>query len=311
MSKNTIEPINFIDIFWINLIQSDFYFAYNTKFPEEKKNNIIRLLDNLCDQLYSYIGRPHVDGTITIYSYATGGGFIEAYFANWMKYNNLCNICNIIFADPLPDILSTLNNYNIFDNILDGTELIDFRLQLLTKNRKGIINLYSNYKIDILLSTNPQNYSCKNLMACRNCKNIIGILISLGLIINNTNQLDDISSLLEWTNHVNMLWIFFHPEIYQSPTEMHNIKSLLANPESEYSKMIKEKFNYLRDTDIIMGPLINIQQILNIRPIGFDGRYIVYELINDRSLEGGYYDNYYKNKYSKFKNKYLMLTNTN
>ena len=268
-----IDLIQFVNNFRSNLNQSDFYFEYNTKFPSQPIENIVFILNNICEQLFEYIKKPlYTSGTITIASYATGLGFIEAYFANWLKYTGKCEKCNIVFADTKPDTLSNLSKYSIFDNIINANEpsiLSDFNT-LITKGILGPIKThYQIYKIDLFLAFNPQNYLCTDIQNCQEIKSYLTFLLIIGIIIKNSFCVLQIVDFLEWTKEVNMLWIFWFSSLFKNNVEIQNIQELIINNSSQYYKDIQTKFNYI-DIKYTISRLFDIQNIFNLTPVDID-----------------------------------------
>jgi hypothetical protein len=268
-----IDLMQFVTNFRSNLTQSDFYFEYNKNFPSQTIENIVFILNNICEQLYEYIKKPlNTSGTITIASYSTGLGFIEAYFANWLKYTGKCEECNIVFADTNSDTLSNLSKYNIFDNIIDAYEpsiLLDFNTLITKGILEPIKKRYSIYKIDLFLAFNPQNYLCTNIKNCQEIKSYLTFLLIIGIIIKNSFCVLKITDFLEWTKEVNMLWIFWFSSLFENSVGIKNIKKLIINNSSEYYKDIQPKFNYI-DIKYTISRLYDIQIIFNLTPVDVD-----------------------------------------
>ncbi len=330
-----------------NLTHNSIYSVYNDKFNieyfdnnkekyEEFTRNKYRyfseFLNSLCVQLYQSIV-THGD-TITIFSYSTGYGFIEAYFANWLKFNGKCRFCNIIYSDPLPFIKGELVKFNVFDDI-DGEiySIIDFRFHMFFKNetsknsRNNCRKIFETFNVDIFLAFQPQDFTCNN-PSCKNRSSLMNILKLFMLIGDRklgykifSNPLDPLEY-LQWTKDINMFWIFMDSKFVIDQVkfiDIDQIKAMLTNKDNSYYKDMEVIFPLLRDNlNLLIGPLFNITDIFNLLPITNTSGTISFVLKNihnkDIKDKGGgagdtinNSDDKYKIKYLKYKTKYLSL----
>ena len=343
--KPPIDSIEFVNKFKFEMEQSDVFFKYIHKFPKEIgdeqemiwTNNFILFLNDLCEYFYSFIGIPHIENNITIFSYATGCGFMEAYFANWLKLTNKCIYCNIVCVEPI-DYFMTYSNYKIFDQILVNNNYVrtceNFEKLLTTilyRPDAPLLNIHklNIFHVDIFISINPQNYG--NLL---NIIQIIKFLMLIGGMINiktniigiNSNPQENVIKLLNWTRNVNMLWIFIDDSFIQSPTKIDNIREYILNTSSSYYELLLDKFHKKNIASNTIGPLYNILNFLNFYLTDnefielsvqvFENNCIFsHKLISlTKSTESSEQIepinlNNYKKKYLKYKNKYLKLKN--
>jgi hypothetical protein len=130
---------------------------------DELKNDIIvHILNIICEIFYNSLAeKSKTKKTIVIFSYGTGVGFVEAYFANYLQHNK--GIKYVIMLAIEKDLTCFNNNYTYsiyhFDDKLSNG---------IFKFYNGILNLYNG----ICPSTPTQIYVTQNEMRLTKIKEL-------------------------------------------------------------------------------------------------------------------------------------------
>ena len=226
---------------------------------------------------------------ISILSYSTGGGFIEAYFSNWLaKYHN--KKCNILYIDPVTTN-EQLEKYNVFNKCINLMDYFLKNIHILTIIDKCILEKNKNLflllllkqeiiqlDIDILIAINPQNYLYNDAMEINNKTQLLHFLKFTRLMINIKLFIkNEYSSGQRIENVINspIFWLFMREEEFDLFNIIDRVQIILI--EKKYYNTLNKLFN-----------------ILNI-PVAIS-------FYSSKKSETAY-----KIKYLKYKNKYQKL----
>jgi hypothetical protein len=112
-------------------------------FIEDIFENILSDLYNFLTILYSRINDADRKHKITIFSYSTGSGFVEALFAIYLKIIKRKEEVQIICFDPFMNI-DLINEY-----ITDYGQIFDYSLDLLRKIKTSDEDILKSHEINI------------------------------------------------------------------------------------------------------------------------------------------------------------------
>ena len=234
------------------LTNSDFYFAL------ENKELVESALINLCEQMY--FGSIHNE-TFTILSYATGNGFVEAFFAKWLLITGKCLYCNLVYSDQTykDDDYRIYNVFSEIFNYMSHSSMYDMRIKKFNPNIKA---LYQDLIPNIFMSFNPQSYICRDGHG-EHMKILYKFLMLIGVVLNN----DKTTLNLNYLENINMIFLFFDSYVFNE----YGVKDIrtLFDEESEYKTIIGEKFELYQDLDKTISKLNNLHYVTKIIPVDF------------------------------------------
>jgi hypothetical protein len=226
----------------------------------------------LNEYIYSKLSdESKAKSNITIFSYATGNGIVEALFALFLTRMHH-KLVNIVYFDVF-NFTELLRSYGVFNNIVGFNQrstniLIQLQLRKLLSDDKPIEKLSNMYKkfpdnsdisIDLFIANNPQGYKY-------NPKSKIDKLpkmypefresnINININIRNVYNYIKILTTPEQQKSIPMLWFIWGRDIDMDKIE-ESLKQIYD------SEKIKKQYNI--NSQYALSTLDNINQIFEI-----------------------------------------------